>query len=210
MKSSLLLADDHQVLLSGLQRLLEQEFDVVGAVGTGAELVAEAQRLRPDLILADISMPEMTGIEALRKLRSLGVKSPVVFLTMHNDATYAGRALESGALGYVLKTEEPQVVVAALKSALLGRRYLSEPVSEALAAVTMRTSNGAVPLLGRLTERQLEVLKLFTKGYTARKVAQQLGITSRTAEFHKYRIMEILNVKSSVELVAYAMRHGLT
>jgi len=209
MKATVLLADDHQVLLSGLKKMLEEEFDIVGTVSDGVAMVTEAKRLRPDLILADVSMPEMNGIEALMKLRSLGVESKVVFLTMHIDATYAGRALEAGALGYILKTEDPQILIAALRAALRGQRYLSEQIARSLEAVTMRSSTSAVSLMGRLTQRQLEVLKLFSEGYTAKEVADRLKITSRTAEFHKYRIMAILNVKSSAELVAYAMRHGL-
>ena len=189
--------------------MLEEEFDIVGTVSDGVAMVTEAKRLRPDLILADVSMPEMNGIEALMKLRSLGVESKVVFLTMHIDATYAGRALEAGALGYILKTEDPQILIAALRAALRGQRYLSEQIARSLEAVTMRSSTSAVSLMGRLTQRQLEVLKLFSEGYTAKEVADRLKITSRTAEFHKYRIMAILNVKSSAELVAYAMRHGL-
>lgn len=209
MMATLLLADDHPVVLSGLQTMLQGDFDVVGAVSNGRELTAAAIKLRPDLILTDISMPEFTGIEALAAMRRAGVESKVVFLTMHIDATYAGRALEAGALGFVLKHEAAAVVVDALKSALRGEIFLSKDIAEALNATTRRLGDKDPSLLGRLTGRQREVLKLLAEGRTAKQIAKILLISPRTAEFHKYRIMEILNVKTNADLVAYAMRHGL-
>lgn len=209
MKPTLILADDHQVLLSGLKNMLEGEFKIVATATDGPMLVAMAIKHKPELILADISMPGLNGIEALMQIRGAGVESRVVFLTMHRDATYAGRALEAGALGYVLKHEAPQKLVKALKAVGRGERYLSESIKGAVESLGTRESERTASLIGRLTQRQLEVLKLICEGHSAKELAAKLDISSRTAEFHKYRIMEILNVKSNAELVAYALRHGL-
>lgn len=208
-KATLLLADDHLVVLSGLQLILNNDFNIVGAVANGRELVAAAIKLHPDLILTDISMPELNGIEALVELRRAGVMSKVVLLTMHIDATYAGRALEAGAHGFVLKHETAAVVVKALKGALRGEVFLSQEIAGALDATANRMGDKDPSLMGRLTERQLEVLKLVVEGCSAKQIAKKLSISPRTAEFHKYRIMEILNVKTNAELVSYAMRHGI-
>lgn len=203
------MADDHLIVLSGFQSMLKDYFVIVGAVANGRDLVESAVKLRPDIILTDISMPDLNGIEALIALRRAGVESKVVFLTMHIDATYAGRALEAGAHGFVLKHEPTAVVVKALKTALSGEVFLSQEIAEALNATTNRNGKKDFSLMGRLTERQLEVLKMLVKGYTAKQIADKLSISSRTSEFHKYRIMEILNVKTNAELVSYAIRHGI-
>lgn len=182
MMATLLLADDHPVVLSGLQTMLQGDFDVVGAVSNGRELTAAAIKLRPDLILTDISMPEFTGIEALAAMRRAGVESKVVFLTMHIDATYAGRALEAGALGFVLKHEAAAVVVDALKSALRGEIFLlSKDIAEALNATTRRLGDKDPSLLGRLTGRQREVRKLLAEGRTAKQIAPRYGEEKKQA-----------------------------
>ena len=209
MKPRLLLADDHPIVLSGLQSMLETTFDLVGTASDGRSLVDQAIRLKPDVILADITMPVLNGIDALVELRRAGVDAKVVFLTMHVDATYAGSALQAGASGFVLKHEAAHEVVEALQAALRGRRFLSREIAEALEAVTSRQTHDTASLLGRLSPRQREVLKLLARGKSAKEVAALLGISPRTAEFHKYRIMDILNVNTSAELVAYALRHEL-
>jgi DNA-binding NarL/FixJ family response regulator len=209
MKPRLLLADDHPIVLSGLQSMLETTFDLVGTASDGRSLVDQAIRLKPDVILADITMPVLNGIDALVELRRAEVDAKVVFLTMHADATYAGSALQAGASGFVLKHEAAHEVVEALQAALRGRRFLSREIAEALEAVTSRQTHDTASLLGRLSPRQREVLKLLARGKSAKEVAALLGISPRTAEFHKYRIMDILNVNTSAELVAYALRHEL-
>lgn len=209
MKARLLLADDHPIVLNGLREILAPIFELVGTAGDGRSLVDLAIKLKPDVILADISMPLLSGIDALLAMRAAGVKARVVFLTMHADATYAGSAMEAGASGFVVKDAVAGEVVKALQAALSGRTYLSAEIAEALAAVKAGQREGSSPLLGRLTLRQREVLKLLSEGRSAKEVAAILGISPRTAEYHKYRIMEILNISTNAELIGYAMRHGI-
>jgi DNA-binding NarL/FixJ family response regulator len=208
-KPTLLIADDHMVVLTGLQSLLQNEYNIVGTVTDGESLVQEALKLKPELMIVDVSMPGLNGIEAVIKIRKAGLEPKVVFLTMHIDVTYAGRALEAGATGFVLKHEAPQKILEALQAARNGQRFLSAEIKQALEGITKCDSEKAIPMLGRLTLRQHEVLKLLCEGRSAKEIASKLGVSPRTAEFHKYRIMEILSVNTNAELVAYAMRHGL-
>ena len=209
MKPSLLLADDHPIVLDGLTGLLHMEFDLVGMARDGRELVDQAIRLRPDLILTDISMPLLNGIDALARLRAAGVDARVVFLTMHVDATYAGSALRAGASGYVLKHAAAREVVQALFEALRGGIYLSSEIASAVSAVQVDPCEPVSTRLGRLSLRQREVLRLLAEGKSAKEAAAILGISPRTAEFHKYRIMEILNLATTADLVTYAVHHGI-
>jgi DNA-binding NarL/FixJ family response regulator len=207
----ILLADDHLIVLEGLKTLLAREFDLVGVVTDGAALVEEAGRLRPDVIVADISMPSLNGIDAIRRVRGTGIESKVVFLTMHADVTYVTRALDAGASAYVLKHSASDELVTAIREALRGGTYVS-PALRASSALDdqlnpfRRTHKHVI----ELTPRQREVLQLLAEGKSAKEIAAALGISSRTVETHKYKMMDDLGVKTSAQLVQYAIKHGLT
>ena len=197
-------ADDHRIVVEGLRGLLEPEFELVAVVGDGRELIEAHDRLHPDLIVADVGMPHLNGIQAMRKLKEAGSKSRFVFLTMHPDAEYAAEALESGASGYVLKHSAPEELVAAVREALAGRTYITPRI----AAEVLQAMRGGAPA-ARLTSRQSEVLQLLAEGKSAKQVAAALDLSPRTVESHKYAIMEALGVKTSAELVREAVKRGI-
>ena len=205
-KPRILLADDHRMVTEGLKFLLTEEFELVGIVEDGRAMVAEARKLRPDVIVADISMPQMNGIDALTHLKRDNPDVRVVFLTMHRDAAYARRALEAGASGFVLKHSAPAELVLAVRAALQGRTFIAPD----LAAEVFRTAKGkdADPL-ATLTPRQREILQLLAEGKSAKEIATALGLSARTVEFHKYTMMDALGMENSAELIRFAVKHGL-
>jgi DNA-binding NarL/FixJ family response regulator len=204
-----LLADDHQIMAEGLKSLLELEFDVVDVVSDGREMLAAAKRDRPELIVADISMPGLNGIEAAAQLRDAGVTSKVIFLTMHREVAYARRALEAGASGFVLKHSAPTELVTALREALRGQTFLSPMIAGELLESYREPSSQTQDDDCRLTRRQREVLQLLAEGRSAKEVAAILKISPRTAEFHRARILAALEIQSTAELVQYAIRHNI-
>lgn len=202
-----LLADDHRMVAEGLRHILGAEFELVGIVENGRALVEAARDLRPDVIVADIAMPHLGGLEALAELRREDPDVRFVFLTMHTEAAYARRALADGALGFVVKHSAPAELVLAVRAALEGRTY----VTPALAGELLRSGGREPPQrpAGVLSQRQREVLQLLVAGRSAKEIAAVLGISSRTVEFHKYRMMEALGLRSSAELIHYAVTHGI-
>jgi len=208
-KARVLLADDHKIVAEGLRSLLEPEFELVGIVEDGRELLTRAKELNPDVIVADITMPLLNGIEAVEQLKKAGSNAKVVFLTMHHDVTYANRAFEAGASGFVLKHSAPDELITAIREALRGRKY----VTPMIAGELMESYKSGVGLqkgaFGKLTSRQREVLQLLAEGKSAKEIAKILHISARTVEFHKYNIMEELGIKTSAELVQFAIKHGI-
>jgi DNA-binding NarL/FixJ family response regulator len=205
----ILLADDHTIVRQGLQKMLEKDFDVVGAVADGRALLEEARRLTPDVIVLDISMPKLNGIEATRQLRKSGIDARIVVLTMHADVTYATEVLEAGASAYVLKTTPSETLVRAIRAALKGDRYVSEQVAGDVLPFLLNGAHQMNKRVSRLTPRQREVLQLLAEGHTNKQIAAVLGISPRTVEFHKYRMMQDLGLHSTAELTRYALRHGV-
>jgi len=204
----ILLADDHKIVTEGLKGLLEPEFELVGIVEDGRALLAAAEKLRPDVIVADISMPLLNGIDSVRQIKKANSEIKVVFLTMHPDVTYAVSAFEAGASGYVLKHSAPTELVTAIRSALNGKTFVTPLLAgEFMQHTKERTSQRDETT--RLTERQREILQLLAEGKSAKEIATVLTISSRTVEFHKYRIMKDLGLKTAAELVHYAVRHGI-
>ena len=201
-----LLADDHMVVLEGLRRVLEPECEIVGTVTDGRALLAAAEKVKPDAVVADISMPLLNGIDAMRQIRKTDRNVKVVFLTMHADVSYAAEALEAGGSGFILKTSAAEELLFAIREAMKGRRYvtpaLSSQVSQALAKRGSQVS-------GALTARQREVLQLVAEGKTLKEIAGILHVSPRTVEFHKYRMTEELGLRSTGELTQYAVKHGL-
>jgi DNA-binding NarL/FixJ family response regulator len=204
-----LLADDHRMFAEGLRTLLDDEFELVDIVADGVAMLEAAQRLRPDVIVADITMPRLNGIEALTKLRAVLPDARVVFLTMHHDAAYARRALAAGAMGFVLKHSAVQELVLALRSALQGHIFVAPVLGADLAGGDQASPARRTDPLGALTPRQREVLQLLADGKSVKQVASSLSISTRTVEFHKYTLMETLGARGMADLVRIAIRHGL-
>jgi DNA-binding NarL/FixJ family response regulator len=205
-KPRVLLADDHRIVAEGLKSLLADEFDLAGIVEDGRALVKAARELRPDVIVTDVSMPQLSGLDALAVIREENPEVRVVFLTMHRDVAYARRALEAGACGYVLKHSASAELVLAVRAALQGRTF----VSPDLAAEVIRTgrSNARDPVAA-MTPRQREILRLLAEGNSAKEIASSLGLSARTVEDHKYRLMESLGIENSAELIHFAIKHGI-
>jgi DNA-binding NarL/FixJ family response regulator len=203
-----LLADDHRIVTEGLKGLLEPEFELVGTVEDGRALLAAAEKLRPDVIVADISMPLLNGIDAVRQIKKANDEVKFVFLTMHPDVTYAVSAFEAGASGYVLKHSAPTELVMAIRSALNGKTFVTPLLAGEFMQHTKERA-GQRDASTRLTGRQREIVQLLAEGKSAKDIATVLNISSRTVEFHKYRIMKDLGLKSTAELVQYAVRHGI-
>ena len=210
-KPRLLLADDHRMVAEGLRGLLEQDYQLVGIVEDGRALLETADRLMPDVVVADVSMPLLNGIEAVRQLKKKNKEIAVVFLTMHLDVAYAASAFEAGASGYVLKHSAPSELLTAISSALKGRTYITPLLAGELLNYQRNRPRGEEPgeELARLTTRQREVLQLIAEGLSVKEAAVLLGISARTVEFHKYSMMEALGLKSSAELMRFAVKHGI-
>jgi DNA-binding NarL/FixJ family response regulator len=181
----------------------------VGVVADGRELVAAAKKQRPDVIVADVTMPALNGIEAATQLRDMGVKAKVVFLTMHRDVAYARLAMEAGGAGFVLKHSVASELVTAVREALQGRTYVTPMIAGELLQSYRDGDAGPRDSVQRLTARQREVLQLIAEGRSAKEIAALLTISIRTAEAHKARILEVLGLRSTAELVQYAIRNGI-
>jgi DNA-binding NarL/FixJ family response regulator len=207
-KPRILLVDDHAIVVEGLQRLLARDFDLVGVANDGLAMVEACAATRPDLIVADVSMPMLNGIDALRRLRRGGDETPVIFLTMHPDVTSATRAIEAGARGYVLKHSASDELVTAIREALAGRTFISPSLRSPALEERLVRGEGTTTSI-ELTDRQREVLQLLAQGKSAKEIGALLGISPRTAETHKYRMMDDLGLPTTAELVRYAVRHGL-
>jgi DNA-binding NarL/FixJ family response regulator len=207
-KSRVLIADDHKIVVEGLKKLLSSDFDVIGAVADGRELLAASEKLHPDVIVADISMPNLNGIEAVRQIKKLHEEVKVVFLTMHPDVTYAASAFKAGASGYVLKHSAPDELVTAIREALQGRTYITPLIAGRLLEVYEKGTHEADEVLN-LTSRQREVLQLLAEGHSVKDIASILNVSIKTVEYHKYRMMEDLGLKTLAELVRYAVKHGI-
>jgi DNA-binding NarL/FixJ family response regulator len=208
-KPRILLADDHRILAEGVRSLLEPEFELVGIVCDGRELVEAARKLRPDVVVADISMPALNGIDAVAQIRQADASCRVVFLTMQRDISYARRAMEAGASGYVLKHSAHDELVKAIREALRGQTYVTPLIAGELLRSYREEGPQPSDAARRLTPRQREVLQLFAEGRSANEVASRLLISTRTAEFHRARVMKVLGVRTTAELVQYAIRSGI-
>jgi DNA-binding NarL/FixJ family response regulator len=208
-KTTVLLADDHKIVLEGLKGLLTDEFDVVGAVEDGRALLEQVQQLCPDVIVVDVGMPLLNGIDAVKQIKKTGLDTKVVFLTMHHDAMYAKEAFEAGALGFVLKHSAPSELTKAIQEALKGNTYISPAIAHDMMQLYKEEVDTRAGTSGSLTLRQREVMQLLAEGKSAKEIANILHISARTVEFHKYSMMEQLGIKTSAELVHFAIKHGI-
>ena len=202
----IILADDHTLLLEALERLLQAEFDVVASVGDGRALLTAAGELQPDLVVVDIGMPLLNGLDAAERLRALNPDIKVIFLTQNRDARLAAEAFRAKASGYLLKNSAASELTAAIRAALNGEWYNSAALG--VVAADAGAPSSAAPARA-LTSREREVLQLLAEGHSMKEAAAILNLSPRTIEFHKYRIMSLVHAKSSAELVQYAIKHGL-
>jgi DNA-binding NarL/FixJ family response regulator len=210
MRCRILLGDDHAVVLEGLRRILGRPgFEVVGAVKDGRALVEAAANLHPDIIIADISMPLLNGVDAARQIREADRRAKVIFLTMHPETAYAVAAMSAGGSGYVLKDSAGEELIAAIREVLHGRTYVTPTLVEPMTRALQARRKDSAAATGRLTIRQREVLQLMAEGRTPKEIATVLNVSARTVEFHKYRIMETLGLRTVAELAGYAVKHGI-
>jgi DNA-binding NarL/FixJ family response regulator len=208
-KIRVLLADDHKIVLEGLKSLLEPEFDLVGIVEDGWALVKEAERLHPDVIVADISMPLLNGIDAVRQIKKTDDRIKVVFLTMHPEVAYAAKAFEAGASGYVLKRSASRELITAINDAMKERTYVTPMIAGELLHSYKKTQPGQNVFKKKLTHRQDEILQLLAEGHSTKEMANILHISPRTVETHKYNMMQELKLKTTTDLVKYAIKQGI-
>lgn len=204
-----LLGDDHPLLLTGIKALLERHYDVVGAVSDGRQLVDAALRLKPDLIVLDVSMPQLNGFEAAKLIRRFSPEVKLIFLSMHTNPMYLRKALSAGAGAYVVKTGLAEEILEAIAQLLAGNVYVSPVFGH-------NVLNGFLSRSGKLsreneglTDRQREVLQLIAEGRLSKEIAHIVGISVKTVDFHRGRIMEKLGVHSIAELVRVAVEEGL-
>jgi len=210
MAVSVMLADDHAVVRDGLRALLEggNDLQVVGVAGNGREAVAEALRLRPDIVIMDIAMSELDGVEATRRIVERCPETRVLILSMYLSAEHIYRALQAGAQGYVLKESAGEEVVDAIRALRAGKRYLSHRITETVIDDYLREGTNVSPL-DSLSLRERDVLQLVVEGRTNAAIAQALSLSPKTVETYRARIMKKLKVRDTVELVKFSMRHGL-
>ena len=201
-----LLADDHALILGAFEKLLSGECDVVGQVSDGRALIEAAEKLQPDVIVLDISMPNMSGLEAARQIRRQLPRVKLVFLTMYEDADLVAEAFRAGASGYLLKSSAVPELATAIREVMQGRSYVTPLVTGGLVGSLLGVGQHATT---ELTDRQREVLRLLAEGRSMKEVGTVLNLAPRTVAFHKYRMMHQLNVKSTAELIQYAVRHRI-
>lgn len=212
-KIRILLADDHTILRAGLRMMLnaQPDMEIVGEAQDGRQAIAETQRLQPDIILMDITMPDMNGIEATRQIKRLHPETKVLMLTMHENEEYVFQALRAGAAGYMLKEAADTDLISALRVIQSGQFYLSPMAQSVMVGdYLQRVRTGEEKdSYSSLTEREREILKLVAEGYTNNQIAERLVISPKTVDTHRTHVMDKLNLHSRAELVKYAMRRGL-
>jgi len=205
-----LLADDHAIVLEGLRHILEPAFEIVGEVADGRSLVDHVLRFRPEIIITAISLPLLNGIEAAREIRKINRKVKIIFLTMHTDPSYAVEALDAGGSAYILKSAAVAEILVAIREVLNGRVYVSPSINKEVLRVQMERTGRRDEAQTGLTPRQREVLRLLAEGKSLKEVAAALKISVKTVEFHKYRIMNQLGIRTNAEMTKYAVKVGVT
>jgi len=204
-----LLADDHRMVAQGLRTLLSKDFEIAGVVEDGHAMVEAARQSRPDIIVADITMPSLNGIEAMTMLRADGLNIPVVFLTMHRQPAYARRALDAGAAGYILKHAAPEELVQAVRAALAGGKFVSPAIAGAVLHAMKEGSAPSLDAAAQLKPYQRELVRLLADGLSAKEIARTQNVSPRTVESRKYELMEALDISTTAELIRFAIRSGI-
>jgi len=208
MRRRVLLADDHTLLLEAFEKLLEPDYTVVGAVSDGRALLAAAAELKPDVIVLDIAMPLLNGLDAARQIKKTMPAIKLIFLTMNEDPDLAIEAFRMGASGYLLKTSAASELSKAINAALCGRSYVTPHITQGMVESSIRR-HGDDRDAPQLTPRQREVLQLLAEGRSMKEAADILNVTPRTVAFHKYRMMEQLQLKTNADLIQFAIREGI-
>jgi DNA-binding NarL/FixJ family response regulator len=209
MRPRIILADDHILVAEAFRKLLEPEYEIVAVVGDGRALVTTALREKPDLMVVDIAMPLLNGLDAAAQIKEALPSVKVVYLTMNPSVELAAEALKRKASGYVLKNCAASELIVALRTVLQGGTYFSSTIAKDVADFVEQQKKDVVEERMRLTERQREVLQLLAEGKSMREAATVLNVSPRTVAFHKYRLMELLRLKDNTELMQYAMKHNL-
>jgi DNA-binding NarL/FixJ family response regulator len=204
-----LIADDHTLVAEACRKLLEPDYEVVATVSDGRSLVRAVAELKPHLVIVDVAMPLLNGLDAGQQAKELLPGIKLIFLTMNHDADLAAEAFRRGASGYLLKTCAASELAIAVREVLRGKSYLSPMIARDTVDFLLRQDKKLIDEGQRLTERQREVLQLLAEGKCMKEVAAVLNLTTRTVAFHKYRIMEVLNVRTNAQLVQYAIRNHL-
>jgi len=202
-----LLADDHHLLLGALEKLLQEDCQIVGRVSDGHALVAAAQQLKPDVIVLDVAMPLLNGLEAGRQIKQVLRSVKLIYVTMNEDPDIAAEAFRAGASAYLLKRSTPVELLTAIREVMLGRSYVTPLVTEQLVESLLKVEEHKAGQ--ELTSRQREILQLVAEGRSMKEIAGVLDITPRTVAHHKYRLMDQLHIKSTAELVQYAVKHNM-
>lgn len=210
-ESTIVLADDHKVVRQGLRAILEAEprLRVVGEAGSGLDAIRLVERLHPAVVVLDLMMPGLNGLEAIRQIRKRSPKTRVVILSMHKDESYVIEALKNGAVAYVLKDSSAEELVKAVHEAAADRRYLSPPLSDSAIGAYMQRSSAAADPYDTLTEREREVLQLAAEGHTNAAIGKRLFISPRTVEVHRANMMQKLQLRNQSELIRYALRRRI-
>jgi DNA-binding NarL/FixJ family response regulator len=208
-KPRVLLADDHTFVLEGFKKLLEEHCELVGAVEDGRALVDAVVGLQPQVVILDISMPRLNGIEAAKKLKKLLPEVKLIFVTMHTETVYVNEAFRAGASGYLLKQSAATELAQAVQSVMNGNFYVTPLITKDVVTSFLNPEQSRSATMDDLTARQREILQLVAEGFSAKEIADQLKISHRTVEFHKAKIMEQLHLHTTIDLVKYAMAQGL-
>ena len=211
MSIRILLADDHGILRAGLRNLLnaEPDLDVIGEAADGIQVLEMVEQCQPDLILMDISMPGMGGIEVLQQLQQKKIHCRVLMLTVHEDESLLKKAIRAGASGYLVKRAAESELITAIKTVMQGDMYIHPTMTRALLKEYVPQSASKLAPDNTLTHREVEVLRLIARGHTNNQIAERLSISARTVEGHRANLMDKLDLHSRVELVEYAEQHGL-
>jgi len=211
MPITVILADDHKLVRQGIKSMLQSQKDisVVGEASDGVEALKLVADLKPDVILMDLMMPNLNGIETAYQIRQQGYKTRVVFLSMHANASYAVRALHNGALGYVIKDADFSEILAAIQNAVEGKRYLSKAISDEVLEMLLSGEGEKKGSLESLSPRERQVLQMIAEGNTNLAIADKLSLSVRTVESHRARVMFKLRITSQAELVRFAIQQGL-
>jgi DNA-binding NarL/FixJ family response regulator len=202
-----LLADDHKVMAEGLSALLSRHFIGVGIAVNGRELLSLAKQEQPDIIVTDISMPLLNGIDALRQMKKEGIRSQVIVLTMHEDVVLAAEAFNEGARGFLIKQNASIELIEAITDVAAGKRFIGSSMQEAIQTMLGKSSESSINPTSHLTMRQKEILQMTAEGLSMKEIAELLKISPRTVESHKYTLMQILGMKTTAELVQYALKN---
>lgn len=209
-KPRVLLADDHTLVLEGFKKLLEEHCQVVGSVEDGRSLLDAAKRLRPDIVVLDISMPQLNGLDAARRLRKIVPQARLIFVTVHADQDYVNQAFKAGASAYLLKRSAGSELRQAIDAVMKGNYYVTSLIAKNLVQSVISDTEPDTGGEGRLPMRQREILQLVAEGRTLKEIASTLGLSPKTVEYHKSKLMEQLGLHTTAELTKYALAHGLT